>query len=123
MIVIGRVLMGGFYVVAGAHHFLTLDPMTKLIAAQNVPAPKAILIFGSLFQSVAGLLLIAGLFQLCAAIGLIVFTLTASLMLLRFWRLDGELRRNAMTQWRCNLALIGGLLALAAEPYFACHLT
>ena len=116
MIVTGRILMGGFYIVAGVHHFLILDRMTKLIAAQNVPAPKAVLIAGSLFQSGAGLLLIAGVFQVWPAIGLIIFTLTASVMLLNFWNLEGELRRNAITQWRCNLALIGGLLALGAAP-------
>lgn len=107
--------MGGFYLAAGVHHFIILDPMTKLMAAQQMPAPKAVLIAGSLFQSLAGLLLIAGVFQMWAAVGLIVFTLIASVMLLNFWHLDGDQRRTAFTQWQCNFALIGGLLALAHD--------
>jgi hypothetical protein len=35
-------------------------------------------------------------------------------MLLNFWDQHGDQRRNAITQWQCNLALIGGLLTQAA---------
>jgi putative oxidoreductase len=49
-----------------------------------------------------------------AAMALIIFTLVASAMLLNFWTMKGDERRHAFTQWQCNLALIGGLLAVAA---------
>ena len=114
VVVSGRILMGGFYVVAGVHHFLVLDPLTQMIAARHVPAPKFVLMAGSLFQLVAGLLLMSGVWHTGAALGLIIFTLTASLMLLNFWDQHGDQRRNAITQWQCNLALIGGLLTQAA---------
>jgi putative oxidoreductase len=113
MIVAGRILMGGFYVVAGVHHFWLLDQLTKLIGARKVPAPRFVLIAGSLFQLIAGALLMLGISLAWAATGLIVFTLSASAMLLNFWDQDGDQRRNAITQWQSNLALIGGLLALA----------
>lgn len=105
--------MGGFYVVAGVHHFFELDQLASLIGARHVPAPRFVLISGSLFQSVAGILLALGICQMWAALGLIVFTLAASVMLLNFWDQAGDPRRNALTQWRSNVALIGGLLALA----------
>lgn len=105
--------MGGFYVVAGVHHFFQLDPLTRLIGARRVPAPRFVLISGSLFQSVAGTMLALGIGQTWAALGLIVFTLAASVMLLNFWDQAGDPRLNSLTQWRSNLGLIGGLLALA----------
>lgn len=114
MIVAGRILMGGFYVIAGVHHFYLLDPLTKMIAARGVPAPGSVLILGSLLQLVAGLLLMVGIFPMLAAMALIIFTLGASAMLLNFWTMKGDERRHAFTQWQCNLALIGGLLAVAA---------
>jgi putative oxidoreductase len=113
MIVSGRILMGGFYVIAGVHHFYLVDPLTKMIAARGVPAPGFVLILGSLLQLVAGLLLMVGIFPMVAAIALIIFTLAASAMLLNFWTMQGDERRHAFTQWQCNLALIGGLLAVA----------
>jgi putative oxidoreductase len=113
MIVAGRILMGGFYVIAGVHHFYLLDPLTKMIAARGVPAPGSVLILGSLLQLVAGLLLMVGIFPMLAAMALIISTLVASAMLLNFWTMKGDERRHAFTQWQCNLALIGGLLAVA----------
>jgi putative oxidoreductase len=112
--VAGRALMAGFYIVAGVHHFLDLDPLTQLIAARQVPAPKFVLIAGSLFQIGVGILLMIGICQAQAAMALIFFTLIASVMLLNFWSSVGDQRRTAITQWQCNLALIGGLLAMAA---------
>jgi putative oxidoreductase len=87
-----------------------------MIAAREVPAPRLVLVVGSLLQIVAGLLLMVGTFPIVAAIALIGFTLVASTMLLNFWAMNGDERRNAITQWQCNLALIGGLLALAVAP-------
>lgn len=113
MIVAGRILMGGFYVIAGVHHFYLVDPLTKMIAARGVPAPGFVLTLGSLLQLVAGLLLVVGIFPTLAAMALIVFTLVASAMLLNFWTMEGDERRHAFTQWQCNLALIGGLLTAA----------
>jgi putative oxidoreductase len=115
MIMAGRTLMGGFYVVAGVHHFFLLNQLTQMINALNIPAPKFVLVTGSLFQTVTGLLLVFGVWQLWAATGLIVFTLTASVMLLNFWNQTDVQRRNSITQWKCNLALIGGLLSLGVS--------
>jgi putative oxidoreductase len=58
-------------------------------------------------------LLMVGIFPMLAAMALIIFTLLASAMLLNFWTMKGDERRHAFTQWQCNLALIGGLLAVA----------
>src|ERR1700761_4552780 len=113
MIVIGRTLMGGFYLIAGVHHFFTLEPITQMISARRVAQPKLLLIVGSCTQILAALLLIAGVEQTWAALVLVVFTLAASILLLDFWRLDGSQRQVAVTQWQCNLGLIGGLLGLA----------
>ena len=115
-IVAGRVLMGGFYLHAGVEHFRTLDQLTKLIASRNVPAPRLVLLAGSLLQAVAGLLLMVGQFQTLAALGLAIFTLAAGVLLLNFWDKNGDERRTAVSHWQSNLALIGGLLTLAAVP-------
>jgi len=106
--------MGSFYVIAGVHHFFLLDQLTRLIGTRRIPAPRFVLICGSLFQSIAGILLVLGICHAWAAMGLIVFTLTAGIVLLNFWDQVDDQRRDAVAQWRSNLALIGGLLALAA---------
>jgi len=89
--------------------------LTEVIAARGVPAPRLVLLVGSAFQFVAGLLLILGLFVVPAALALVLFTLTASVMLVNFWDMEGPARDAAINVWLSNLAIVGGLLISAAH--------
>ena len=113
--VVGRVLLGGLFVVGGVHHFFILAPVTAALAARGVPLPRVALIMASLFQILAGLLLMLGLWVAMAAIGLVSFTLVASFLLLNFWDLEGSARDAAKTGFQSNLAIIGGLLIAASQ--------
>ncbi|HJR75009.1 MAG TPA: DoxX family protein [Luteimonas sp.] len=112
---VGRILLGGLFVVGGVHHFFMLGGLTQFMASRGVPAAKLALIVGSVFQAVAGLALIVGYQAFWAAIGLVVFTLIASAIFLNFWNHQGEARANAVKGWQSNLAIIGGLLIAAAH--------
>ncbi|MBX5158534.1 DoxX family protein [Rhizobium sp. NZLR8] len=114
MIVLGRLLLGGIYVAGGIHHFFVIVPLTDAIEARGVPLAKSVLLSGSIFQIVAGLLLMLGLFVTAAAFGLILFTLAATVMLLNFWDMQGTARESAINTWKTNMAIIGGLLITAA---------
>ncbi|WP_245442137.1 DoxX family protein [Rhizobium chutanense] len=96
------------------HHFFVIVPLTDAIEARGIPLAKWVLLSGSLFQIVAGTMLILGLFVAAAAFGLIVFTLAATIMLLNFWDMQGTARESAINTWKTNMAIIGGLLVTAA---------
>ena len=113
--VVGRVLLGGLFVVGGAHHFFLLPGLTAALAARGVPVPRVALIVGSVFQAAAGLALVFGQFLVAAATGLVVFTLVASFLLLNFWDKQGPERDAAIMGWQTNLAVIGGLLIAASQ--------
>lgn len=113
--VLGRLLLGGLFVYGGVHHMFAIPAITQAIAGRGVPAPRLVLLVGSAFQFVAGLLLILGLYVAPAALGLVLFTFTASIMLLNFWDLEGPAREAAKNVWQSNLAIIGGLLITAAH--------
>jgi putative oxidoreductase len=112
---IGRVLLGGLFVLGGIHHFFALPGVTSALAARGVPMARVALIAASLFQILAGLLLMLGLWVAPAAIGLVVFTLVSSCLLLNFWDLEGPARASAKMTFQSNLAIIGGLLIAAAS--------
>ena len=111
----GRVLLGGLFVVGGIRHFFIVPMLTQAMAARGVPAPKLVLLSGSIFQLIGGLLFVFGVFLPWAAFGLIVFTIAASIMLLNFWGMEGEARENTKNAWLSNLAIVGGLLITAAN--------
>lgn len=112
---LGRFLLGGLFVLGGVKHFFALEPITGALRARGVPAPRFVLIAGSLFQIVAGAAVMAGLYVTWSALGLVAFTILASLMLVNFWSLEkGPQRESLQNVFYSNLAIIGGLLVTAA---------
>lgn len=115
LIVVGRVLLGGLFVIGGIHHFRIVEPLTKSMTDRGVPSARLVLIAGSIFQIVCGVALMLGLYVAAAAFGLIVFTILASLMFLNYWDMEeGAPREAAFNNLMINVALIGGLMIAAA---------
>jgi len=112
--VLGRALLGGLFVFGGVRHFFLLDKLAPLIAQRGLPVPMLLLLAGSSFQAILGLLLLLGWWVTPAALGLIAFTIAATVMLLNFWDKSGAEREGAFNAAMTNLAVIGGLLLLAA---------
>ncbi len=116
MVVLGRAMLGGLFVAGGVRHFFIGDAIVPMIAARGLPMPHAVLYAGSVFQIAAGVLLMFGFFVTWAAIGLVVFTLAASVMMLNFWDMEkGQARTSTINVWLSNIAIIGGLLIAAAH--------
>jgi putative oxidoreductase len=116
LLVLGRFLLGGLFVYGGVHHFFIMSPLTSAISARGIPAPRLVLIAGSVFQIIFGALFILGIYVAASAFCLIAFTIVASIMLLNFWDMEGQMRQVAKTAWQTNLAIIGGLLIATAYP-------
>jgi len=115
LLIVGRVLLGGYFVAAGIRHFYIVPVVSQAIAQRGLPAPRFVLMFGTMFQIVAGSLLIVGILVPVAALGLVIFTMAASVMLLNFWSMQGAAREAAVNGWKSNFAVMGGLLILAAR--------
>ena len=115
--IVGRLLLGLYFAAAGIHHFSAIEPLTQAIAARGVPAARMVLLAGSVFQTVCGVALILGFWPAWAALGLVLFTIAASLLFLNFWSMEGAARDGAVGTWKTNLALIGGLLVAAAHSF------
>ena len=113
LVALGRVLLGALFVTGGIRHFFALAPLTEALRARGVPAPRLSLIVGSVFQTVAGVMLMFGLLVPFAALSLVVFTLVASILLVNFWSKTGDARESMRNVFLSNLAIIGGLLIAA----------
>lgn len=109
---VGCVVLGLFYAINGALHFLHWRELAGALAARGVPFPSATLATGSIFQAIAGSLLAVQAHLRFATAGLAVFTLLASLLFLDFWRQDGAARQAGIRAWQTNVALMGALVAI-----------
>jgi putative oxidoreductase len=111
---LARILLGSLFVIGGLHHLPIFADLSGRLAQRGVPLPRLALGLSTAWQIVLGVLLMAGLWMPWAALGLIVFTVIASLLLLNFWSMEGHARDGAKNQFLTNVAVIGGLLYAAA---------
>ena len=72
------------------------------------------ILLGGMFV-VAGLALVLGFCIAWAALGLILFTVIASVLLVNFWDKDGEERIALTNAFQTNIGLIGGLMLAGAQ--------
>jgi putative oxidoreductase len=111
---LARVLLGGLFVIGGLHHLPIFGELSAQLAKRGVPLPRMALGLSTAWQIALGALLMAGLWVPWAALGLIGFTIVASLLLLNFWSMQGAEWVGAQNQFLTNIAVIGGLLFAAA---------
>ena len=115
IVIIGHLLLGGLFVVAGVRHFFIMPMIVDAVGKRGIPFPKLVILAGTIFQLIAGICLAFGFYATYAAAGLIGFTLAASVMLLNFWDMQDQDKKNAISTWQTNLAIIGGLLIAVAQ--------
>ena len=116
ILIAARLLMGSLFIVGGLRHFWALDPITGAMAERGVPQPRLVLIAGSVFQVLLGTTLALGVFVQLSAIGLIVFTIAATFMLINFWDKVEPERSVLFNAFMSNVGIVGGLLAVMALP-------
>ena len=112
--VLGRLLLGGAFVLAGLRNLGSMSFLTGALSARGVPLASIVLITGIAIQCVAGLLLMIGLYSAFAALGLIVFLLVATLIFHNFWDYQGEERVAHLNGVITNTALAGSFLLVVA---------
>jgi|TARA_A100001391_G_scaffold149715_1_gene107164 putative oxidoreductase len=112
-LIVARLLMGSLFIVGGLRHFWALDPIAGVMQARGVPQARAVLIAGSVYQVVLGVTLALGLFVPYSALGLIVFLVVATIMLVNYWDKAEPERSALFGVFMSNIAIVGGLLGLA----------
>jgi putative oxidoreductase len=115
LLTVGRVLLGFLFVAGGLRHITMFSAIANDMKRMGLAFPRFLLAAGTAFQITAGTLLIFGLFVIPAALGLIAFTIAATIIMLPFWTMEGETRAWAFNNWLSNIGIVGGLLLAAAQ--------
>jgi putative oxidoreductase len=114
LIVIGRLLLGVYFLQAGIRNFGKIPLHTGIIGKRGVPMPREALLVGLAVQVLGGLSVALSIFPAIGAVGLILFTIGATLLYHDFWRFPAEERMSHFNSFMTNLALIGGFLLVIA---------
>ena len=111
---IGRVLVGGFFLVTGSHHFVRLKTVAGYARTKGVPAPAVAVVISGILLLLGGESLLLGFHQGFGILMLLIFLLPSSFLIHNFWAIrDPKDRANELAQFQKNIA-IAGLLLMAA---------
>jgi len=111
----GRLLIIAFFAIVwlrnlSSHH---IEDHVKRLTFFKAPLPRATFWIGMALDAVGCALLLANWHPEIGALCLIVFTMLASLLLLRFWEMNDPMKRAGMQNgFLANIGVVGGLLLL-----------
>jgi putative oxidoreductase len=114
VLVVGRALLSAVFLVAGVRKILIWGAQVAYFTRLGFPAPELFTVLAIAIELAAGLALLVGWKTRWAAWLLALFVLIATFMAHRFWEFDAAQQANQMNHFLKNLAIIGGLMFVAA---------
>jgi len=114
---IGRVIVGGFFLMNAFNHFAQLNMMTGYAKSKGVPAPALAVGGSGVLLFLGGLSLLLGYHPTIGAALLVTFLLGVSFGIHNFWTVqDQQAKQVEMTNFLKNMAILGLLLMTVAIP-------
>ena len=114
--VLGRTLLGIYFLVPGLSKIVGYSATLDLMASKQVPLSEILLPITILVQIGGGVLLIVGRQLRLSALVLAGLTLIINIYIHNFWSLSGDPSQAHETQnFIKNLAIMAGLLVLATK--------
>ena len=118
ILVIGRVLFGGFFVLSGVNHFAKLEMMTGYAKYKKLPAAKLGVIVSGIFFLLGSVYVALGFWVDLGALLLAITLIVAAVIFHNFWaEADATAKQNEMIAFNKNLSIAGGALIIFALIY------
>jgi putative oxidoreductase len=116
LMVVGRVVFGGFFLIAGIRNFWNFNER-RATSATNYgwPLPVPMLAIGFAMQFVGGALLLLNLWVVAGAAVLILFLLMATPLYHNLFLFHGKARDPHLYLTLVNITLCGGLLMVIGQ--------
>lgn len=111
---VGRILLAALFLPAGLSKISGFAGTVGYIGSKGLPMAEVAAVIAILVEVGGGLALIAGLGTRLAALALAIFTLVATFVFHNYWALPAEAQMVQQLMFFKNIAVVGGLLTLAA---------
>ncbi len=110
----GRICLSIVYLVSGLHKGFYFQTAIAEFDAARIPFTRAAVVATVVLHTAAALCLILGIFVRESALALAAFTLVATWRVHEFWNLEGSEQLLQSRFALAHLAVVGGLVLLAA---------
>jgi putative oxidoreductase len=117
LFVLGRILLGGYFIMSGYNHFKALGMLTGYAQSKGVPMPKESVVLTGVMMFLGGLGILLGVYQGFSILLLSVFLLVATFKMHQYWKeSDPTAKMNEQIHFYKNLGLLGAVLMLLVIP-------
>jgi putative oxidoreductase len=110
----GRLLLVAFFLAVGIRNLQRqhVDDHIKRLTNFRTPFPKMTFWIGQSMEFAGCALVLLDWHPAIGVLLLLVFTIVASALLLRFWEVEGPMRTGLQNGMLANIGIVGGLLLL-----------
>lgn len=117
LFLIGRVLLGGYFIISGINHFTKLEMIAGYSQSKGVPSAKTAVIVTGIMILLGGLGILFGVYIQWAVLLLAIFLVVVTFKIHAFWSVqDPNMKMMEMVHFMKNLALLGAVLMLLSIP-------
>lgn len=115
LFLIGRLLLGGYFVYNAYNHFTAAEALTGYAASKKVPHPKIAVFMTGVMMLIGGLSVLTGIGIVIGLALLVVFLVGVSLVMHPFWKVNDPLHQmTERINFTKNVALVGALMMIMA---------
>ena len=115
ILLIGRIIFGGFFIMSGINHFTKLEAMTGYAKYKKLPAAKVGVLVSGLMLLLGGAYVLLGFYVDLGALLLAIFLVLAAVIFHTFWKeTDATAKQSEMMNFMKVFALAGAALILFA---------
>jgi putative oxidoreductase len=111
LFLIGRIIVGGYFLMAGFNHFKNADMMAGYAKMKGTPAPKLAVMGSGVLLLLGGASFLLGFHPTIGTLLLVVFLLGVTFRIHAFWLVTDPMgRMNEQVHFGKNIAMVGFLL-------------
>jgi uncharacterized membrane protein YphA (DoxX/SURF4 family) len=114
---IGRIILGTYWLMAAFNHFKDLDYMTEYAKARGTRSPRLAVAGTGVILLIGGLSILLGVYTTVGIVLLVIFLVAVSFQIHSYWKVnDPQMRQTDLINFTKNMALAGALLMLLLLP-------
>ena len=112
---IGRLLIVYFFATSGIAKLFDWSGNVQYMSTRHLPLIPVLLAIAMLIEIVGSICLVTGLYARAAAFVMFLYLTAVTVLFHNYWAFSGMLAGTQETHFRKNLAIMGGLLMIAAQ--------
>jgi putative oxidoreductase len=115
VMLIGRILFGGYFLMSGVNHFMKKDMVMQYAKSKKLPNPALFVPATGIILMLGGLSILLGAYVAWGILLLVIFLIPTAFKMHDFWNQSGEDKMTNMRYFMMNMAFVGALLIIYAS--------